>query len=53
MYIADQYTVWWQDERINSTVSLFPQYLPIYTPSNEEKENPALFASNVRKLMAK
>ncbi|XP_053303204.1 lysophosphatidylcholine acyltransferase 1 [Pleuronectes platessa] len=29
------------------------EYLPIYTPSNEEKENPALFASNVRKLMAK
>ncbi|XP_054462039.1 lysophosphatidylcholine acyltransferase 1 [Anoplopoma fimbria] len=29
------------------------EYLPIYTPSNEEKENPALFANNVRKLMAK
>ncbi|KAF3833519.1 hypothetical protein F7725_024723 [Dissostichus mawsoni] len=28
-------------------------YLPIYTPSKEERENPALFASNVRKLMAK
>ncbi|XP_026204610.1 lysophosphatidylcholine acyltransferase 1 [Anabas testudineus] len=29
------------------------EYLPIYTPSNKEKENPALFASNVRKIMAK
>ncbi|XP_028256306.1 lysophosphatidylcholine acyltransferase 1 [Parambassis ranga] len=29
------------------------EYLPIYTPSNEEKENPALFANNVRELMAK
>ncbi|KAM7372892.1 hypothetical protein PAMP_007785 [Pampus punctatissimus] len=29
------------------------EYLPIYTPSSEEKENPALFANNVRKLMAK
>ncbi|XP_033987065.1 lysophosphatidylcholine acyltransferase 1-like [Trematomus bernacchii] len=29
------------------------EYLPIYTPSKEEKENPVLFASNVRKLMAK
>ncbi|XP_034017152.1 lysophosphatidylcholine acyltransferase 1 [Thalassophryne amazonica] len=29
------------------------EYLPVYTPSEEEKENPALFASNVRELMAK
>uniref|UniRef100_A0A8D3BPE4 Lysophosphatidylcholine acyltransferase 1 n=1 Tax=Scophthalmus maximus TaxID=52904 RepID=A0A8D3BPE4_SCOMX len=29
------------------------EYLPIYTPSDEEKENPALFANNVRRLMAK
>ncbi|XP_030268873.1 lysophosphatidylcholine acyltransferase 1 [Sparus aurata] len=29
------------------------EYLPIYTPSDEEKQNPALFANNVRKLMAK
>lgn len=29
------------------------EYLPVYTPSDAEKENPALFASNVRKLMAK
>ncbi|XP_048881125.1 lysophosphatidylcholine acyltransferase 1-like [Brienomyrus brachyistius] len=29
------------------------EYLPIYTPSEEEKQNPALFANNVRRLMAK
>ncbi|XP_017276481.1 lysophosphatidylcholine acyltransferase 1 [Kryptolebias marmoratus] len=28
------------------------EYLPVYYPSEEEKENPALFANNVRKLMA-
>ena len=28
------------------------QFLPIYTPSEEEKRNPALFANNVRRLMA-
>lgn len=29
------------------------QYLPVYTPSQEEREDPALFANNVRKHMAK
>ncbi|KTF91834.1 hypothetical protein cypCar_00027034 [Cyprinus carpio] len=29
------------------------EYLPIYSPSEEEKKNPALFAHNVRRLMAK
>ncbi|CAL8289339.1 unnamed protein product [Merluccius merluccius] len=29
------------------------EYLPIYTPSEEEKKNPALFANNVRRIMAK
>lgn len=29
------------------------QYLPLYTPSEEEKNNPALFANNVRSIMAK
>ncbi|XP_057683979.1 lysophosphatidylcholine acyltransferase 1 isoform X2 [Corythoichthys intestinalis] len=29
------------------------EYLPVYTPSDEEKKNPNLFASNVRKIMAK
>lgn len=32
---------------------VFAQYLPIYTPSEEEKRDPALFASNVRHIMAK
>ncbi|KAF7668044.1 hypothetical protein LDENG_00035430 [Lucifuga dentata] len=29
------------------------EYLPLYTPSEEEKEDPALFANNVRQVMAK
>ncbi|XP_063054410.1 lysophosphatidylcholine acyltransferase 1 [Engraulis encrasicolus] len=29
------------------------EYLPTYTPSEEEKKNPALFAQNVRRIMAK
>ncbi|XP_077599655.1 lysophosphatidylcholine acyltransferase 1 isoform X1 [Stigmatopora nigra] len=29
------------------------EFLPVYTPSDEEKKNPTLFANNVRKLMAK
>ncbi|XP_042632710.1 lysophosphatidylcholine acyltransferase 1-like [Cyprinus carpio] len=29
------------------------EYLPTYTPSEEEKKDPALFASNVRRIMAK
>uniref|UniRef100_A0AAV2MBN0 EF-hand domain-containing protein n=1 Tax=Knipowitschia caucasica TaxID=637954 RepID=A0AAV2MBN0_KNICA len=29
------------------------EFLPIYTPSEEEKNNPALFAVNVRRIMAK
>uniref|UniRef100_A0A8C9SM14 Lysophosphatidylcholine acyltransferase 1 n=1 Tax=Scleropages formosus TaxID=113540 RepID=A0A8C9SM14_SCLFO len=29
------------------------EFLPIYTPSEEEKSNPALFANNVRSIMAK
>ncbi|CAG5892186.1 unnamed protein product [Menidia menidia] len=29
------------------------EYLPTYAPSETERENPALFASNVRRLMAK
>lgn len=32
---------------------LYLQFLPIYTPSEEEKRNPALFAINVRRVMAK
>ncbi|XP_075868630.1 lysophosphatidylcholine acyltransferase 1 isoform X2 [Nelusetta ayraudi] len=29
------------------------EFLPVYTPSEEEKRNPALFAINVRRVMAK
>ncbi|XP_030635306.1 lysophospholipid acyltransferase LPCAT4 [Chanos chanos] len=29
------------------------EFLPVYTPSEEEKENPELYADNVQKLMAK
>ncbi|XP_061738521.1 lysophosphatidylcholine acyltransferase 1 isoform X2 [Nerophis ophidion] len=29
------------------------EYLPVYNPSDQEKENPSLFANNVRKVMAK
>ncbi|KAM6968336.1 lysophosphatidylcholine acyltransferase 1 [Aplochiton taeniatus] len=29
------------------------EFLPVYTPSEEEKQNPALFANNVRRIMAK
>ncbi|CAH2283911.1 lysophosphatidylcholine acyltransferase 1 isoform X1 [Pelobates cultripes] len=29
------------------------EFLPIYTPSEEEKRNPALYANNVRRVMAK
>ncbi|XP_038842717.1 lysophosphatidylcholine acyltransferase 1-like [Salvelinus namaycush] len=29
------------------------EFLPVYTPSEEERNNPALFAHNVRRLMAK
>ncbi|CAN9503762.1 unnamed protein product [Ophioblennius macclurei] len=32
--------------------SLEIEYLPVYTPSDEEKINPSLFANNVRKIMA-
>ncbi|XP_043833110.1 lysophosphatidylcholine acyltransferase 1 [Dromiciops gliroides] len=29
------------------------EFLPVYTPSEEEKKNPALYANNVRRIMAK
>ena len=28
------------------------EFLPVYTPSEDEKENPKLYAANVRKVMA-
>ncbi|XP_057193595.1 lysophospholipid acyltransferase LPCAT4-like [Triplophysa rosa] len=33
--------------------SVTVEFLPVYTPSEEEKENPDLYAENVQKLMAK
>uniref|UniRef100_A0AAY4ERK5 Phospholipid/glycerol acyltransferase domain-containing protein n=1 Tax=Denticeps clupeoides TaxID=299321 RepID=A0AAY4ERK5_9TELE len=45
----DTITWTWQGPGAFSPLS---QYLPIYSPSEEEKENPALFAHNVRRLMA-
>uniref|UniRef100_A0A8C7G6E6 Lysophosphatidylcholine acyltransferase 1 n=1 Tax=Oncorhynchus kisutch TaxID=8019 RepID=A0A8C7G6E6_ONCKI len=38
---------------LGSVFFFSPQFLPVYTPSEEEKNNPALFAHNVRRLMAK
>lgn len=32
--------------------SLCAQFLPVYNPSEEEKKDPALYASNVRHVMA-
>ena len=31
---------------------LYSQFLPVYSPSEEEKKDPALYASNVRRVMA-
>ena len=33
--------------------SLVFQFLPVYTPSEEEKNDPHLYADNVQKLMAR
>uniref|UniRef100_A0A3B4YCD9 Lysophosphatidylcholine acyltransferase 1 n=1 Tax=Seriola lalandi dorsalis TaxID=1841481 RepID=A0A3B4YCD9_SERLL len=51
----DSITWTWQGPGalINTNFLLTPQFLPIYTPSEEEKKNPALFAINVRRVMAK
>uniref|UniRef100_A0A8C1KE10 EF-hand domain-containing protein n=1 Tax=Cyprinus carpio TaxID=7962 RepID=A0A8C1KE10_CYPCA len=51
----DTITWTWQGPgaRVFSVLFSFSQYLPIYSPSEEEKKNPALFAHNVRRLMAK
>ena len=35
-----------------NAASLCAQFLPVYSPSEEEKRNPALYASNVRRVMA-
>uniref|UniRef100_A0A8C7FQL0 Lysophosphatidylcholine acyltransferase 1 n=1 Tax=Oncorhynchus kisutch TaxID=8019 RepID=A0A8C7FQL0_ONCKI len=52
----DTITWTWQGPgKYGRVLSLFfsLQYLPLYTPSEEEKNNPALFANNVRRIMAK
>jgi hypothetical protein len=36
-----------------SCTLIWLQYLPVYTPSQEEKDDPNLYADNVQKLMAK
>lgn len=38
---------------IESAVVLVFQFLPVYSPSEEETRNPQLFAQNVRRIMAK
>uniref|UniRef100_A0A3Q2P588 Lysophosphatidylcholine acyltransferase 1 n=1 Tax=Fundulus heteroclitus TaxID=8078 RepID=A0A3Q2P588_FUNHE len=48
------HTISWLNLRGGHLLCLvFVQFLPIYTPSEEEKRNPALFAVNVRRVMAK
>uniref|UniRef100_A0A671SFR7 Lysophosphatidylcholine acyltransferase 1-like n=1 Tax=Sinocyclocheilus anshuiensis TaxID=1608454 RepID=A0A671SFR7_9TELE len=46
-------TITWTWQGPGAVRFFFSQYLPIYSPSEEEKKNPALFAHNVRRLMAK
>ncbi|KAF5901907.1 lysophospholipid acyltransferase LPCAT4, partial [Clarias magur] len=41
---------WYTSAQLYSNVTV--EFLPVYTPSQEEKENPELFADNVQKLMA-
>ncbi|KAK3523458.1 hypothetical protein QTP86_033606 [Hemibagrus guttatus] len=43
--------LWYTAAQFYSNVTV--EFLPVYTPSQEEKENPDLFADNVQKLMAK
>ncbi|KAG7314100.1 hypothetical protein KOW79_022596 [Hemibagrus wyckioides] len=43
--------LWYTAAQFHSNVTV--EFLPVYTPSQEEKENPDLFADNVQKLMAK
>ncbi|XP_075242943.1 lysophosphatidylcholine acyltransferase 1-like [Convolutriloba macropyga] len=42
--------IWLQLCQITTFVQV--QYLPVYTPSDEEKSDPTLFANNVRHVMA-
>ncbi|GAA6070696.1 lysophospholipid acyltransferase LPCAT4 isoform X1 [Tachysurus ichikawai] len=43
--------LWYTAAQFYSNVTV--EFLPVYKPSQEEKENPDLFADNVQKLMAK
>ncbi|KAK7177228.1 hypothetical protein R3I93_001271 [Phoxinus phoxinus] len=44
-------SLWHTTVQIYTSVTV--EFLPVYTPSQEEKENPDLYAENVQKLMAK
>lgn len=43
-------TLWHTTSQIYTSVTV--EFLPVYTPSREEKQNPELYAENVQKLMA-
>ncbi|KAK2913220.1 hypothetical protein Q8A67_001619 [Cirrhinus molitorella] len=43
--------LWHTTSQIYTSVTV--EFLPVYTPSQEEKQNPDLYAENVQKLMAK
>nr|XP_046184766.1 lysophospholipid acyltransferase LPCAT4-like [Oncorhynchus gorbuscha] len=44
-------TLWHTCSQLYTNVTI--EYLPVYTPSQEEKDDPNLYADNVQKLMAK
>ncbi|XP_076846850.1 lysophospholipid acyltransferase LPCAT4 [Brachyhypopomus gauderio] len=43
--------LWYTASQLYSNVTV--EFLPVYKPSTEEKDNPDLYADNVQKLMAK
>ncbi|XP_073672851.1 lysophospholipid acyltransferase LPCAT4-like [Garra rufa] len=43
--------LWHTTSQIYTSVTV--EFLPVYTPSRDEKQNPDLYAENVQKLMAK
>lgn len=43
--------LWHTTSQIYSSITV--EFLPVYTPSAEEKQNPELYAENVQKLMAR
>ena len=63
-YSCPQLTVWTRSQGHRFIHSLFLilccpfnkvtlEFLPVYTPTEEEKENPIIFANNVQDVMAK